>query len=159
MLKIKLYRAWWALLLAMLLSYPVATYAAETMQANGLVAPFLVSWLGVWVFAIAGGLGASFIYVTDVDSKLKNPVMAKLVLGTFWGVALCLFIDAMTSTPMGALPLFALAASCFSAPVCAGLMVYISNQKRLNGVFDLAKDTGTMRVFGKKAEGGKDEAD
>ena len=160
MLKIKIARLWWACLIAIAASYPLSVMAADELGLSQLSPPFVIAWLGVWVFAIAGGVGASFIHVTDVDSKLKyNPVIAKVVIGTFWGMALCLALDALTDTPMGALPIFALFASCFSAPLCAGLMVYISDQKRQNKIYDLASDTATMRVFGKKAKGDDDATD
>lgn len=159
MLKIKIARLWWACLIAIAASYPLSVMAADELGLSQLSPPFVIAWLGVWVFSIAGGVGASFIHVTDVDSKLKHPALAKIVLGTFWGMASCLAIDALTSTPMGALPIFALFASCFSAPLCAGLMVYISNQRRLDEVFDLTKDTATMRVFGKKVKGDDDATD
>lgn len=158
MLEIKFKRLWWACLIAIAASYPVSVMAADGLGLSHLSPPFVVAWLGIWVFAIAGGFCASFIYVTDVDSKLKNPAIAKVVIGTFWGMALCLALDALTSTPMGALPLFALFASCFSAPLCAGLMVYISDQKRQNEVYDLTKDTATMRIFGRKTKKGDDDA-
>lgn len=158
MLKIKIARLWWACLIAIVASYPLSVMAADGLGLSQLSPPFVVAWIGIWVFAIAGGFCASFIYVTDVDSKLKNPAIAKMVIGTFWGMALCLALDALTSTPMGALPLFALFASCFSAPLCTGLMVYISDQKRQNEVYDLTKDTATMRVFGRKTKRGDDDA-
>ena len=158
MLEIKFKRLWWACLIAIAASYPMSVMAADNLGLSQLSPPFVVAWIGIWVFAIAGGFCASFIYVTDVDSKLKNPAIAKVVIGTFWGMALCLALDALTSTPMGALPLFALFASCFSAPLCAGLMVYISDQKRQNEVYDLTKDTATMRVFGRKTKRGDDDA-
>lgn len=158
MLQIKIARLWWVCLIAIAASYPLSVMAADGLGLSQLSPPFVVAWLGIWVFAIAGGFCASFIYVTDVDSKLKNPAIAKVVIGTFWGMALCLALDALTSTPMGALPLFALFASCFSAPLCAGLMVYISDQKRQNEVYDLTKDTATMRVFGRKTKRGEEDA-
>lgn len=136
MIKIKMRRLGWLCLIALLASYPLAVAAATQLEAHNLTAPFLVSWIGIWVFAAGGGFCASFIHVTDVDNKLKNPAIAKMVIGTFWGVALCLVIDALTSTPMGALPFFALFASCFSAPLCAGAMVYVGNQDRQNKAYD-----------------------
>lgn len=158
MIEIKMRRLGWLCFIAILASYPLSVAAATQLEAHDLAAPFLVSWIGVWVFAAGGGVGASFIHVTDVDDKLKNPAVAKVVIGTFWGVALCLVIDALTSTPMGALPFFALFASCFSAPLCAGAMVYISNQKRLDATFDVVRDAATMRALGRKAKKDDDDA-
>lgn len=136
MLKIKV--GWlWVFLVAIAVSYPISVLAATNVVGDrDLVAPFLFSWIGVWIFAAAGGICAGFVRITDVDEKLNHPMLAKFVIGLFWGVALCSLIDAFTSTPQAALTFFALFASCFSAPVCAGLMVYLSNQKRLNNAFD-----------------------
>lgn len=158
MFEIKFKQLWWVCLIAIAASYPLSVMASDGLGLSQSSPPFVVAWTGIWMFAIAGGLGAGFIHVTDVDSKLKYPTIAKVVIGTFWGMALCLALDALTSTPMGVLPLFALFASCFSAPICTGFMVYISDQKRLDSVFDLTKDTATMRAFGRKTKRGDDDA-
>lgn len=159
MIKIKFYRGWWALMLIVLLSYPIAAMAAINMGASGAVAPFTVGWVGVWIFAALGGLSAGFIKVDEVDAKLRYPVAAKLVIGLAFGMVFCLAIEALTSTAMGVLPLFAWLAACFSAPICAGFMVYLSNQRRLDDVFDLTKDVTTMRVLGRKTKGDYNESD
>src|SRR5699024_11419288 len=125
MLEIKFKRLWWACLIAIAASYPVSVMAADNLGLSQLSPPFVVAWIGIWVFAIAGGFCASFIYVTDVDSKLKNPAIAKVVIGTFWGMALCLALDALTSSPMVALTMFALITSCFCSPLRSDHMIYI----------------------------------
>ncbi|MGO3282479.1 MAG: hypothetical protein ACTIKC_06790 [Psychrobacter sp.] len=151
--KINISRLWWVCIIAIAASYPLSVMAADGLGLSQLSPSFVVAWIGIWVFAIAGGFCASFIYVADVDSKLKyNPAIAKVVIGTFWGMALCLALDALTSTPMGALPLFALFASCFSAPICTGFMVYISSRKRQNSIYDLGKNAATDRIFGRKSK-------
>ena len=106
--------------------------AATLVQKSDLTAPFIFSWLGVWVFSGAGGLGASFIVVDDIDAKLRHPIIAKFVIGLFWGVGICLLLDALTGTPQGALTFFALAVSSFATPSTAGAMVWLSNQKRID---------------------------
>lgn len=140
MLEIKLkswsWRVWLSFLAATFASYPVSVQAATLVNASDLTAPFLTSWLGVWVFSGAGGLGASFIVIDDVDAKLRHPIIAKFVIGLFWGVGICLIVDALTSTPQGALTFFALFVSSFITPITAGLMVYVSNQKRQNKIYD-----------------------
>lgn len=138
----KIRNSWgWLLLTTAILSYPLTVMAAlassvEVNEAATLSAPFTIAWLGVWVFSAAGGICAGFINITDIDERLNHPRLAKAVIGLFWGVALCTLIDTFTSIPQSALTFFAIIASCFSAPVCAGLMVYLSNQKRLNSAFD-----------------------
>ncbi len=159
MLKIKLKRVWWALLLAIALAYPMSALAADAATKLGMASlspPFTPEWIGVWVFAITGGVGAGFIYVSEVDKHLKYPTLAKVIIGTSWGMVISLAIDALTSTPMGAIMLFTLIVSSFSAPVCAGFMVWISDQKRQNEVYDMGKDAATMRVFGRKNKKGDD---
>ena len=118
------------------LCYPLSVQAAMIVQASDLTAPFIFSWLGVWVFSGAGGLGAGFIIVDEVDAKLKSPKMAKFIIGTFWGVGICSLIDALTSTPQGALTFFALAVSSFATPSTTGAMVWLSNQKRINSALN-----------------------
>lgn len=144
MVKIKVKRPWvlWLKCLPILaISYPLSVLASAEVPIQfqeKLNAPFLFSWIGVWVFSGAGGFGAGLIKIDDVDAKLRNPVLAKFFIGLFWGVGICSIIDALTNTPQGALTFFALFVSSFITPVTAGLMVYVSNQKRLNGAFDQA---------------------
>lgn len=161
MLKIKLSRMWWALLLTIALAYPISALAADVateLGMGGLAPPFTPEWISVWVFAIGGGVGASFIYIEEIDRYFKRfPALAKIIIGTLWGMATSLAVDALTDTPMGAIMLFTIFASSFSAPICAGFMAYIGNQKRQVSIYDRAKDSVADRVFGKR-EGGKDES-
>ncbi|SLJ84513.1 hypothetical protein [Psychrobacter sp. DAB_AL43B] len=137
-MKIKIKLRWlWLICTALIaMCYPLSVQAATLVQKSDLSAPFIFSWLGVWVFSGAGGLGASFIVVDDIDAKLRHPVIAKFVIGLFWGVGICLLIDALTGTPQGALTFFALAVSSFATPSTAGAMVWLSNQKRINKALD-----------------------
>ena len=133
MLKIKLRRLMWACLAALALAYPVSVLASDALiKARILPAPFLLSWVGVWVFAIAGGICAAFVKIPEIDVRFHYPSLAKFLIGAFSGVALSLFIDTFTETQSQALPLFALIAGLFSAPLVAGTMVWISNQRRID---------------------------
>ena len=153
--QVNLKRLIWAFVLTIALAYPmsaIAANAAEQLGMGHLQPPFTPEWIGVWVFAIGGGIGASFIHIAEVDRYLKYPTLAKAFLGTFWGMAISLAIDALTDTPMGAIMLFTISASSFSAPICAGFMVYISSQKRQNSIYDLGKNAATDRIFGRKSK-------
>lgn len=153
--RINLKRMIWAFVLTIAFAYPMSALAANAAEQLGmgrLQPPFTPEWIGVWVFAIGGGIGASFIYIAEVEKHLKYPTAAKIVLGTLWGMAISLAIDALTDTPMGAIMLFTIGASSFSAPICAGFMVYISSQKRQNSIYDLGKDAATDRIFGRKSK-------
>ena len=155
--RINIKRMIWAFVLTIALAYPISALAASAAEQLGmghLQPPFTPEWVGVWVFAIGGGIGASFIHIAEVDRHLKHPTIAKVFLGTFWGMAISLAIDALTDTPMGAIMLFTIGASSFSAPICAGFMVYISSQKRQNSIYDAAQDVVTARFLGRKAKRG-----
>lgn len=133
MLEIKFKRLWWVCLIAMAASYPVSSWAANlALQGRVLPAPFLLSWLGVWVFAAAGGICAGFIRIPEIDKRFHQPSIAKSLLGLFSGVAICSLIDTFSDTQSGALAFFAFFASIFSAPLAAGVMVWLSNQKRID---------------------------
>ena len=137
MLKIKLRRLWWACLVALVASYPFSVVAAQKLvDPHALTAPFLVSWTGVWVFAVGGGICAGFVRIADVDVNFYLPMVAKVFLGTFSGVALCLLIDAFTSTESGALAFFAYFASLFSAPLAGGTTVWLSKQRRIDNALN-----------------------
>ena len=153
--QVNLKRLIWAFVLTIAFAYPMSAIAANAAEQLGMVhlpPPFTPEWIGVWVFAIGGGIGASFIYIAEVEKHLKRPTAAKIVLGTLWGMAISLAIDALTDTPMGAIMLFTIGASSFSAPICAGFMVYISSQKRQNSIYDLGKNAATDRIFGRKSK-------
>ena len=136
MIKIKLARLWLICTVAIVASYPLSVMAAGLVQVSDLTAPFIFSWVGVWVFSGAGGLCASFIVIDDIDAKLRHPIIAKFVIGLFCGVGICLLLDALTGTPQGALTFFALFVSLFSTPSTAGAMVWLSNQKRINSALN-----------------------
>ncbi len=139
MLKIKLKRLWWLSLVAMVASYPFSSWAAsQAIQGRVLPAPFLLSWLGVWVFAAAGGVCAAFVRIPEIDGRFYHPSVAKSLLGLFSGVAICSLIDNFTDTQSGALAFFAFFASIFSAPLAAGIMVWLSNQKRIDKALNQA---------------------
>ena len=135
----------WVILTLTALVYPLSVLAStnNTQPTTELVIPFTVSYIGIWVFSGAGGLCAGFVKIGDIDNRLHIPILAKFVIGTSSGVAIALLIDAFTSTPHSALTFFALFASLFSSPIISGLLVYLSNQKRLNSAFDqMAKMKG-----------------
>ena len=132
MTKIKLRWLWLFVSATMVLCYPLTVWAADIVYDTVLIAPFMSSWVGVWVFSGAGGIGAGFIIVDEIDIRLKTPRIAKFFIGTTWGVGICLILDGLTSTPLGALTFFALIASSFATPVTAATMIWVGNQKRIN---------------------------
>ncbi len=75
MLKVKMRQTWWFLFLAVA-SYPMAVYASVEFEQIVLTAPFLSSWLGIWVFAMSGGIASAFIRVEEIDRKLFVPFIS-----------------------------------------------------------------------------------
>ncbi|NYR09624.1 hypothetical protein [Psychrobacter sp. BI730] len=145
MLKIKFWQLWWACVAALAASYPISAWAADQLiGAKVLPAPFLLSWTGVWVFSTAGGLCAAFVKIPEIDKSFNYPPFAKFLIGLSSGVALSVAVNTFNEAQSGALPLFALLAGLFSAPLVAGTMVWISNQKRINKTLNQAvrKRTG-----------------
>ncbi|MGP4715262.1 hypothetical protein ACTXGL_01305 [Psychrobacter sp. T6-6] len=143
--RIKFWQLWWACVAALAASYPISAWATEQLiESKVLPAPFLLSWTGVWVFSAAGGLCAAFVKIPEIDVRFYYPSLAKALIGLFSGVALSLAIDVFSESQSGALPLFALLAGLFSAPLVAGTQVWISNQKRINKTLNQAvrKRTG-----------------
>lgn len=139
MLNIKFWQLWWACIAALAASYPISAWATDRIiDAGVLPAPFLLSWTGVWVFATAGGLCAAFVKIPEIDKSFNYPPLAKFLIGLFSGVALSLAVNNFSEAQSGALPLFALLAGLFSAPLVAGTMVWIGNQKRINKTLNQA---------------------
>ena len=91
MSKIKTYRLWWACLITIAASYPIIAWAARKMaEPRTLPAPFLLSWLDVWIFAAAGGVCAALVKIPEIDKRFGYPPFAKFLIGLFSGVALSL---------------------------------------------------------------------
>lgn len=163
MLKIKLGWLWLTLIVALVASYPLSAWAADVVVVRIYAAPFLFSWLGVWFFSVAGGICAGFVRINDIDSKLYAAVFAKVFIGTFSGVSLCLLLSG-NETPEAALTFWAFFASLFSSPLVAGGLVYISNQKRIDSILNRATRHAQDRYLPidrnyQKPQGGKDATD
>ena len=49
-----------------------------------MAAPFLLSWLPVWIFSALGGIGAIFVKVGNIDTRFRCLYVAKPFLGGAW---------------------------------------------------------------------------
>lgn len=103
-------------------------------------APFLISWLGVWIFAFLGGLGSAFIKIKDIDNRLMYPFIAKPIIGTICGVAIAVLINQNAEPPPPTLVFWSLLGTLLSTPIITGFLVFISDQDRQNAVYEKAKD-------------------
>ena len=137
MQKIKRKRLVWTCLTTLALLYPISVWAASIVKPTiVLPAPFLIEWIGVWFFAIGGGICAAFVKMEQIDKRFYYPALAKFLIGVFSGVAISLFIETFINTRMGFLTFGALFASLFSAPTAAGVMAWLSKQDRIDKALD-----------------------
>ena len=102
----------------------------------GMGAPFLISWVPVWIFAFAGGLGANFIKIPEIDKHFRYLMLAKPFLGLFGGLALCLRTSDGSEPPQVALTAYALVAALLSAPILQGLIAVVTLPKNQAGFFN-----------------------
>lgn len=102
----------------------------------GMGAPFLISWVPVWIFAFAGGLGANFIKIPEIDKHFRYLMLAKPFLGLFGGLALCLITSDGSEPPQVALTAYALVAALLSAPILQGLIAVVTLPKNQAGFFN-----------------------
>lgn len=119
-------------------------------ELQGLSAPFLISWLGVWLFAFLGGLASGFVKISDIDNRLLYPFISKPLIGMTAGVAIAVFINQNAEPPPPTLIFWALMGSLLSTPVVTGFLVFISDQNRQNEIYEQVKDK-----YLPKSKGGK----
>lgn len=95
----------------------------------GVTAPFLISWLPIWVFAVIGGIGSIFVKVDNIDAHFRWLYVAKPFLGVMGGVCLCLMITDGRDPPEVALTAYAAASSFFSSAILQFSLVLLSSRK------------------------------
>lgn len=107
---------------------------------QGLPAPFNVQWLPFWVFSALGGVVASFVMIDDIDSRLRQPFIAKFIIGTGAGMAVVVLMNGQTEPPPINLAFWAFLGSVCGTPIITGFLVFISDQKRQNEIYKSAQD-------------------
>lgn len=116
-----------------------AQITAETVivvNRYGMSAPFLMSWIPVWLFALAGGVGANFIKIPDIDKHFRYLMLAKPFLGLFGGLTLCVFISDGGDPPQAAMTGYAFIAALLSAPILQALLVVTTIPRNQAGLFN-----------------------
>ena len=116
----------------------------------GIAAPFLASWLPVWIFCIVGGIGSIFIKVGDIDDRFRWLYVAKPYLGTFSGMMLCIAVTDGRDPPEVVLSSYGGLVSFVGALLMQFLAVLLSSPKNslkvVNSVspvqFELPDDKG-----------------
>lgn len=134
-------------LFALVLTIATQAMAAETsthitaqtvivVNKYGMGAPFLLSWLPIWIFAFAGGLGANFIKIPEIDKHFRYLLLAKPFLGLFGGIALCLLVSDGSEPPEVALTAYALGAALLSAPILQAAIAVVTIPKNQAGLLN-----------------------
>ncbi|WP_105245456.1 hypothetical protein [Psychrobacter sp. Marseille-P5312] len=112
---------------------------AETVivvNRYGMGAPFLVSWIPIWFFALAGGIGANFIKIPEIDKHFRFLMLAKPFLGVFGGISLCVLISDGSDPPQVAMTAYAFVASLLSAPLLQALLAATSIPRNQASLFN-----------------------
>lgn len=109
------------------------------IDLQGLHAPFLISWFGVWLFAFLGGWASAFIKINEIDNRLQYPFIAKPLIGTVAGVAMAMIINGQAEPPAVSLAFWSFVGSICSTPIITGFLVFISDQKRQNELYKSAQ--------------------
>lgn len=146
----------WALLIIASILVLATTAAAAASDINidqvvivneyGFGAPFLLSWLPIWVFSLAGGACAAFVKIKDLDDKFYFLHIAKVVLGVFGGVGMSLLVfDGEPPAPQ--LSFYAFVAGACSSPLLQGLLTIVSLLKNQVGLFNAVNPTSYKLEF------------
>ena len=147
--------ALWAFALMLLVSTVAVAQVGDDapkpiLNSWGMAAPFLLSWLPVWIFCIVGGIGSIFIKVGDIDDRFRWLYVAKPYLGTFSGMMLCIAVTDGRDPPEVVLLSYGGLVSFFGALLMQFLAVLLSSPKNslkvVNSVspvqFELPDDKG-----------------
>ena len=95
----------------------------------GVTAPFLVSWLPVWIFSALGGIGSIFIKVDNIDTRFRYLYVAKPFLGVLGGMSLSIAMTDGRDPPEVILSAYAAISSFFSSAILQFVLVLLSSPK------------------------------
>lgn len=92
----------------------------------GVGVPFLKSWLPIWVFSTAGGIGSLFFKIDAIDKHFRWLMIAKPFLGLFGALSLCLVLAVGVEPQPPIMSAYAFLAALMSAPLLQALLVVAS---------------------------------
>lgn len=147
--------ALWAFALMLMIStiaVAQASNAAHTPIVNqwGIAAPFLTSWLPVWIFSALGGIGSIFVKVDNIDARFRYLYVAKPFLGLLGGMSLSIAMTDGRDPPEVILSTYAAISSFLSSAILQFVLVLLSSPKNSLAVvnkvspvqFELPEDKG-----------------
>lgn len=121
---------WLVALLLILMTAAVANTGRppSTVALNdyGVGAPFLKSWLPIWIFAAAGGAGSLFFKIDQIDKHFRWLMIAKPFLGLFGALSLCLVLAVGVEPQPPIMSAYAFLAALMSAPLLQALLAVAS---------------------------------
>ena len=124
----------WVFALMLLVSTVAVAQAGEVepkpiLNSWGMAAPFLLSWLPVWIFCVIGGIGSIFIKIGDIDDRFRWLYVAKPYLGIFSGIMLCVAVTDGRDPPEVILSSYGGVASFLGSAIMQFLAALLSSPK------------------------------
>ena len=126
--------ALWAFALMLTISTVAVAQASSAAHAPivnqwGITAPFLTSWLPVWIFSALGGIGSIFVKVDNIDSRFRYLYVAKPFLGVLGGMSLSIAMTDGRDPPEVILSTYAAISSFLSSAILQFVLVLLSSPK------------------------------
>ena len=124
----------WAFALMLLVSTMAVAQAGDVepkpiLNSWGMAAPFLLSWLPVWIFSALGGIGAIFVKVGNIDTRFRCLYVAKPFLGVLGGMSLSIAMTDGRDPPEVILSTYAAISSFLSSAILQFVLVLMSSPK------------------------------
>ena len=124
----------WVFALMLLVSTMAVAQAGDVepkpiLNSWGMTAPFLLSWLRVWIFCVLGGIGSIFIKIGDIDDRFRWLYVAKPYLGIFSGIMLCVAVTDGRDPPEVILSSYGGVASFLGSAIMQFLAALLSSPK------------------------------
>ena len=95
----------------------------------GMTAPFLLSWLPIWIFCVLGGIGSIFVKVGNIDARFRCLYVAKPFLGVLGGMSLSIAMTDGRDPPEVILIAYAAMSSFLSSAILQFELVLLSSPK------------------------------
>lgn len=126
--------ALWAFALMLMVSTVAVAKVGDvaytpTVNQWGITAPFLTSWLPVWVFSALGGIGSIFVKVDNIDVRFRYLYVAKPFLGVLGGMSLSIAMTDGRDPPEVILSTYAAISSFLSSAILQFVLVLLSSPK------------------------------
>ena len=126
--------ALWAFALMLLVSTVAVAKAGDVepkpiLNSWGMAAPFLLSWLPVWIFCMFGGIGSIFVNVGNMDTRFRYLYVAKPYLGVLGGMSLSIAMTDGRDPPEVILSTYAAISSFLSSAILQFVLVLLSSPK------------------------------